>query len=43
MERLGLRREAHFVQNEWFKGGWGDELVYATLAEEWAQRRHHGG
>jgi RimJ/RimL family protein N-acetyltransferase len=35
MERLHMRREAHFVQNEWFKGEWGDELVYAVLAHEW--------
>jgi len=36
MERLGMRREAHFRQNEVFKGAWGDEYVYALLAAEWA-------
>jgi RimJ/RimL family protein N-acetyltransferase len=36
MERLGMRQEAHFRQNEWFKGEWGDELVYAMIASEWA-------
>ena len=35
MERLGMRREAHFVENEWFKGGWGSEYVYAILRSEW--------
>jgi RimJ/RimL family protein N-acetyltransferase len=35
MERLGMRREAHFVHNEIFKGEWGDELVYAILENEW--------
>jgi RimJ/RimL family protein N-acetyltransferase len=35
MQRLGMRREAHFVQNELVKGEWCDELVYAVLAEEW--------
>ncbi|AHI00097.1 GNAT family protein [Kutzneria viridogrisea] len=35
MERLGMRREAHFVRNEFVKGEWCDELVYAVLAEEW--------
>lgn len=35
MERLGMRREAHFRHNEIFKGEWGDELVYAMLASEW--------
>ncbi|MHB8457343.1 MAG: GNAT family N-acetyltransferase, partial [Acidimicrobiales bacterium] len=32
--RLGMRREAHFVHNEVFKGEWGDEFVYAILADE---------
>jgi RimJ/RimL family protein N-acetyltransferase len=35
MERLGMRREAHFVENEIFKGRWGDEFVYAMLESEW--------
>ena len=35
MERLGMRREAHFRQNERIKGEWCDELVYAILANEW--------
>jgi RimJ/RimL family protein N-acetyltransferase len=35
MERLGMRREAHFIQNEVFKGEWGEELVYAMLQQEW--------
>lgn len=34
MERLGMRREAYFVQNEWVKGEWTDEVVYAILADE---------
>ncbi len=38
MERLGMRREAHFVHNEIFKGAWGDELVYAMLEDEWRDR-----
>jgi RimJ/RimL family protein N-acetyltransferase len=38
MERLGMRREAHFVHNEVFKGSWGDELVYAMLEDEWRAR-----
>jgi RimJ/RimL family protein N-acetyltransferase len=35
LERLGMRREAHFVQNEFIKGEWTDELVYAMLEDEW--------
>ncbi|MFO0798399.1 MAG: GNAT family protein [Gemmataceae bacterium] len=38
-ERLGFRREAHFVRNVWFKGEWGDEFLFARLAEEWARDR----
>ncbi|TGE25772.1 N-acetyltransferase [Hymenobacter aquaticus] len=33
--RVGMRREAHFRQNIWFKGSWGDEYVFALLREEW--------
>lgn len=35
MERLGMRREAHFIENEWFKGEWGSVFVYAILHDEW--------
>ena len=35
MERLGMRREAHLVENEFFKGEWSDEIDYAILAREW--------
>ena len=35
MERLGMRREAHLRENEFVKGEWSDELVYAMLATEW--------
>jgi RimJ/RimL family protein N-acetyltransferase len=38
LERLGMRREAHFRGNEWVKGEWCDELVYAMLASEWEAR-----
>ena len=36
MARLGMRQEAHFRQNEWFKGEWTDELVFAILADEFS-------
>jgi len=38
MRRLGMRHEAHFRENERFKGEWGDELVFAMLASEWEAR-----
>jgi RimJ/RimL family protein N-acetyltransferase len=39
MERVGLRREGHFVKNAWFKGHWADEYLYAVLQAEWLPRR----
>lgn len=36
VERLGLRREAHLIQNDRFNGQWGDEYIYALLHSEWA-------
>jgi RimJ/RimL family protein N-acetyltransferase len=39
LERLGMRREGHFIQNIWFKGQWGSEYLYAVLQEEWLARR----
>jgi RimJ/RimL family protein N-acetyltransferase len=35
LEKLGMRREAHLVENEWVKGEWQSELIYAVLAREW--------
>ncbi len=35
MERLGMRREAHLVQNIFLKGEWCDSVIYAVLASEW--------
>ncbi|MFF2747101.1 GNAT family N-acetyltransferase [Kitasatospora sp. NPDC058048] len=36
MERLGMRREAFFVQGEMLKGQRADLAVYAMLGTEWA-------
>jgi RimJ/RimL family protein N-acetyltransferase len=38
LERLGMRREALMLENEFVKGEWTDELLYAVLAREWAAR-----
>ena len=38
LEKLGMRREAHLRENEWVKGEWQSELVYALLAREWRER-----
>jgi RimJ/RimL family protein N-acetyltransferase len=39
LERLGMRREGHFVENEYVKGEWTDEAVYAVLEDEWRALR----
>jgi RimJ/RimL family protein N-acetyltransferase len=38
LEKLGMRREAHLIENEWVKGEWQSEAIYALLAREWAKR-----
>jgi RimJ/RimL family protein N-acetyltransferase len=37
MERLGMRREAHFVENEFLKGEWTGSIVCAMLEGEWRE------
>lgn len=39
LARLGMRHEATLVGNEWVKGEWTDEIVYAVLADDWRRRR----
>jgi aminoglycoside 6'-N-acetyltransferase len=35
LERVGMRREAHFIENVFFKGAWASEYHYAMLEREW--------
>jgi RimJ/RimL family protein N-acetyltransferase len=35
VEKLGFREEAHFIEDDLFKGEWISTMVYATLREEW--------
>lgn len=39
LEGLGMRYEAHHVQDIWIKGEWCDSVIYAMLADEWAAQR----
>ena len=39
MERLGMRREAHYRQSQWTRGVWQDEYLYALLRDEWLPQR----
>ena len=38
MEKLGMRKEAHFVENAFIKGQWCDSLIFALLQREWRSR-----
>jgi RimJ/RimL family protein N-acetyltransferase len=40
-EKLGMRREAHFVENVWIKGEWVGTVICAVLDREW--KAAHGG
>ena len=42
LERIGMRREGHLIENIWFKGAWGSEYVYALLQKEWEQDSNPG-
>jgi RimJ/RimL family protein N-acetyltransferase len=35
LERIGMRKEAHFIKSIWFNEKWEDDIVYAILEEEW--------
>lgn len=37
-DRLAMRREAHLIENEWFKGDWSDEVDFALLQSEWVRQ-----
>ena len=46
LERVGMRKEAHFRESLWLGGQWVDDVVFAMLAREWPAHRappiHHG-
>ena len=39
LERVGMRREAQFVESLWFKGAWADDVIYAMLRREYVGGR----
>ena len=41
IERLGFRKEAHFIESLFFHGMWVDDLIYAILAKEWEERNSY--
>jgi RimJ/RimL family protein N-acetyltransferase len=42
LEKVGLRQEAHFVENEFVKGEWTDEIVLAILRRDWMSTKDSG-
>lgn len=42
LEKAGLRQEAHFVENEFVKGEWTDEIVLAILRRDWIATKDSG-
>lgn len=43
LEKAGLRQEAHFIENEFVKGEWTDEVVLAIRNERWERLRSDPG
>jgi RimJ/RimL family protein N-acetyltransferase len=41
--RLGMREEAHHVEDMWSKGEWTDSRIYALLAREWPELSGRSG
>ncbi|MDQ0594181.1 RimJ/RimL family protein N-acetyltransferase [Chryseobacterium ginsenosidimutans] len=35
MERIGFRKEGHFVKSLFWKNNWVDDVIYALLQEDW--------
>ena len=35
LEKLGMRREAHFREHQYYRDRWWDTLIYAILDHEW--------
>ena len=38
VERIGFRKEAHFIESLWIKNQWVDDLNYALLEKEWKSK-----
>jgi RimJ/RimL family protein N-acetyltransferase len=35
VERIGFRKEAHFVESLWVNGKWVDDVIYALIEKDW--------
>jgi len=34
-ERIGFRKEAHFVESLFINGKWEDDLIYSLIEKDW--------
>lgn len=39
VERIGFRKEAHFVESLFINGKWVDDVIYAMTEKDWAKRK----
>jgi len=39
MERVGMRKAAHFEKSLWFKGEWVDDVIFAMLGSDYQSGR----
>ncbi|QNR25147.1 GNAT family N-acetyltransferase [Croceimicrobium hydrocarbonivorans] len=39
VERIGFRKEAHFIESLFFKGKWVDDIIYAMLQRDWNTKK----
>jgi RimJ/RimL family protein N-acetyltransferase len=42
LEKLGMRREAHLIENEYMRGEWQSEYAFALLEAEWRATASRG-
>jgi RimJ/RimL family protein N-acetyltransferase len=35
VERIGFRKEAHFIESIFIRGKWVDDIVYAMTKKDW--------
>lgn len=40
LEKLGFRKEAHFVKSLYFRGNWVDDVVFGLLMDEWQENNN---
>ncbi len=39
VERIGFRKEAHFIESLFIDGEWVDDLIYALIEKDWEKKK----